>query len=74
MRSFEDEHNQAWQAAVLDASYGSVMLIFSQLGSTDLLKGDLPAADLAEAREMLAAMDEAELRLRLAEAVPVDGN
>jgi len=73
MHSFEDEHGQTWQVAVLDASYGSVMLIFSRLGSTDLLQGDLFAADVAEAREMLAAMDEAELRSRLAKATPVDG-
>lgn len=73
MHTFEDEQGQAWQVAVLDASFGSVMLVFSRHGSTDLLKGDLYAADVAEAREMLAAMDDAELRSRLAEAVPVDG-
>ncbi len=73
MHSFEDERGQTWQVAVLDASYGGVMLVFSRLGSTDVLKGDLYAADLAEAREMLAAMDEAELRTHLAQAVPVDG-
>lgn len=74
MRSFEDDQNQAWQVAVLDASYGSVVLVFSGLGSAKLLKGELYAADVAEAREMLAAMDEAELRARLTEAVPIDGD
>ena len=31
MRSFDDSHGQHWQAALLDGSYGNVMLVFSPM-------------------------------------------
>lgn len=72
MRTFDDEQGSHWQAAVLDASYGNALLVFSKLGSTTVLKSDLYAANLAEAEQVLAAMDEAKLRNTLAEAVPFE--
>ncbi len=71
MRAFDDEEGGHWQAAVLDASYGNALLVFSQIGGSGVLKSDLYAANLAEAMQIVAAMDEAELRSALAQAVPM---
>ena len=72
MRSFDDELGGYWQAAVLDASYGGAVLVFSKSGSTTVLKSELYTANLADAEQMLATMDEAALRNTLAEAVPLE--
>lgn len=72
MRSFDDDRGEHWQAAVLDASYGGAVLVFSTFGSTTILKSTLHPANLADAEQMLAMMDEAALRNTLAEAVPLD--
>ena len=73
MRSFQDEQGRHWQAAVLDASWGNAVLVFSRLGATEVLKAELHAANLAQAEQMLAGMDEAALRSALTEAVPMTG-
>lgn len=70
MRSFEDEQGNVWQTAVLDASYGNAVLVFSGLKSAEVLKSELYAAKLDEAEQMLEAMDVTELRQRLASAEP----
>lgn len=46
MRSFDDDHGDHWQAAVLDASYGGAVLVFSKSGSSTILKSELLAANL----------------------------
>lgn len=71
MRTFDDEKGGHWQAAVLDASHGNAILVFSQIGGSGVLKSDLYAANLAEALQVVTAMDEAELRSALEQAVPM---
>ncbi len=70
MRSFHDPQGRPWQAALLNGSYGSVALVFTPLGEGTVLLGELPAANLAEAQQQFAAMDDVELRTALAEARP----
>lgn len=70
MRSFADAEGKPWQAALLDASYGTVLLVFSRLGADTVRKIDLHAENLAAAQAMLEAMGEAELRANLARAEP----
>ncbi len=71
MRSFDDKQGNRWQAAVLDASWGNAVLVFSRLGAPEVLKSELHASNLAEAEHMLANMDETTLRSALTEAVPM---
>lgn len=77
MRSFEDSHGQRWQAALLDASYGNVMLVFSPLQAGALRRRALQVSTMAEAMALLAALDVEGLRAMLLEADPwepgVDG-
>ena len=70
MRSFDDAQGDRWEAAMLDASYGIMLVIFSRVGSDEVLKNELDAASLFDAEQMLASMDEASLRATLLEAVP----
>lgn len=72
MRTFDDDKGGHWQAAVLDASFGNALLVFSQIGGGDVLKHELYAANLAEAEQTLAAMDEAELKSTLAQATAME--
>lgn len=77
MRSFEDSHGQHWQAALLDGSYGNVMLVFSPLQAGAIRRRALQVSTMAEAMALLAALDEEGLRAMLLEADPwetgVDG-
>lgn len=77
MRSFEDSHGQHWQAALLGASYGSMMLVFSPLQGGAIRRCMLQVSTMAEAMAMLAALDEDGLRAMLLAAAPwepgVDG-
>jgi hypothetical protein len=70
MRSFDDAQGNHWQAALLEASYGTVLVIFSRTGGDEVLKNELDATNLIEAEQLLAAMDEASVRATLAGAVP----
>ncbi len=70
MRSFDDAQGNRWEAAMLDASYGIMLVIFSRMGGDEVLKNELDAASLLEAEQLLAAMDEASLRAALLGAVP----
>lgn len=70
MRSFDDEHGNPWQAALLEASYGTIMLVFSRIGAGDILQTLLDATHLRDAEQMLASADEARLRQLLTEAAP----
>ncbi|HEX7385816.1 MAG TPA: hypothetical protein VF285_00890 [Castellaniella sp.] len=65
-----DSLGQAWQAALLDASYGSVALLFSPLRGSDIRCYEMPADTMAQAEAQLAAMTEADLLGLLAEAQP----
>ncbi len=77
MRSFEDSHGQHWQAALLDGSFGNIMLVFSPMQSGMIRRRALQVSTMAEAMAMLAGLDEDGLRAMLLEADPwepgVDG-
>lgn len=70
MRTFNDAKGDPWQVAVMDGSYGGVALIFGRLGGGDVLQRplDAEAANLAQAEELVARLDEAGLRTFLDEA------
>jgi hypothetical protein len=70
MRSFEDEHGGRWQAALLEASFGNVMLIFSRIGGDGVLHAPLDTANFSEAEQLLAGADEDALKGWLAKAQP----
>lgn len=70
MRNFNDENGHSWQAALMEASYGNIMLIFSRNGIDDIRQTLLGAAHLREAENMLADADETALRKLLSEADP----
>ena len=72
MRTFDDAQGARWQAALMEGSYGSVELIFGRISGGQALHRTLDgeAANLAEAAQRLADLDEADLRAWLAEAAP----
>lgn len=70
MRTFEDPQGQPWQAALLEASYGHIMLLFSPLPGGDIRQKLLAADHLAEAEQWLPTLDDAALCALLAEATP----
>ena len=72
MRTFDDAQGQRWQAALMEASFGGVVLVFGRIGGSEVLQKplDAQAANITAAEELLAALDESGLRTFLAEAVP----
>jgi hypothetical protein len=70
MRSFDDEHGGHWQAALMEASFGNISLVFSRIGGEGVLHKALGAANYHEAEQWLADSDEAALRASLAGAQP----
>ena len=72
MRSFDDTSGNPWQVAVLDASYGNMLLVFSHAGDLTVRKTVMAAENLRLAEQQLLGMDEAQLRELLAESVPWD--
>ncbi|MEZ5607011.1 MAG: hypothetical protein R3E52_07750 [Burkholderiaceae bacterium] len=72
MRSFDDSHGRHWQAALLEASYGNVMLVLSPMDGTDVVQHLLGSDNLADAEVELAALEDAALGTLLAEALPWD--
>jgi len=70
MRSFDDSHGGHWQAALLNASYGNVLLVFSRAGDGEVRQLALPAENLRLAEDELATMDDARLRQLLGESEP----
>ena len=70
MRSFDDEHGGHWQAALLEASFGNVLLIFSRIGGEGVLHKTLDTANYHEAEQWLAGADEAALRAMMDKAEP----
>ena len=67
MRSFDDPQGRHWQAALLEASYGNVMLVLSPLDGTEVVQHLLGSDNLADAEVEVAALDDAGLRALLAE-------
>jgi len=72
VRSFTDAAGRPWQAALLDASYGGVAVVFSPLQGEGHRTCPLAAAHLAEAMTVFAALDDAGLRRLLAAAAADD--
>ena len=72
MRSFHDPQGRAWQAAVLDASHGAVLLVFTPLEHDGLRRQRLAVDNLAAALDLVAGLDEADLCARLIAAEPWD--
>ena len=72
MRTFEDASGQAWQAALLEGSYGQLWLVFSPMGGGELRQCPSPAPGRAEAQATLASCAVAELRAWLEAATPWD--
>ncbi len=70
MRSFDDDQGGHWQAALLEASFGNVLVIFSKIGGDGVLHTALESANFHEAEQWLGNADEAQLRSRLAAATP----
>jgi hypothetical protein len=70
MRSFDDELGRHWQVALLEASFGNALMVFSRIGGEGVLHKPLDVANYHEAEQLLAEMDEAALRTLLAGAEP----
>ncbi len=70
MRSFDDEHGSHWQAALMEASFGNVLLIFTRIGGEGVLQRPLETANMQEAQQLLADAGESRLRTLLADAQP----
>lgn len=73
MRSFDDAQGGHWQVALMNGSYGNVEFIFGRIGGDEVLQRPLDAevANLGEASQLVAELDEAGLRAYLAEATPM---
>ncbi|WP_322996852.1 hypothetical protein [Castellaniella sp.] len=68
MRSFNDASGQQWDAALLDASYGNILLIFSARRGQDNRQLLLAAENQAQAEAQLAAYSDDELCAQLNQA------
>lgn len=70
MRSFDDEHGSHWQAALMEASFGNIFLVFTRIGAEGVLHCPLDSANLHEAERWLAGAGEERLCALLAGAKP----
>lgn len=70
MRSFDDEHGGQWQAALMEASFGNVLLVFTRIGAEGVLRTQLDSANFHEAQGWLAEAGEDRLRGLLKQAIP----
>jgi hypothetical protein len=68
MRTFEDDDGRRWQAALLEASWGNVLLLFSALDGDDTRQQLLDAQNMSEAVTRVATMSVDELRALLSTA------
>ena len=72
MRDFDDSQGRRWQAALLDGSYGHVILLFSPFEGGEVRQKLLDVDYMVEAGTWLAKLDEDELRALLLETTPWD--
>ncbi|MCK9516351.1 MAG: hypothetical protein WCZ18_03935 [Ottowia sp.] len=72
MRTFNDESGRRWQAALLEASYGNILLTFNPFDGNNVNQVQMDADTLIEAGQMLRAFDEAQLQALLARSRPWD--
>lgn len=68
MRRFRDKQGRDWDAFIGRESYGTMVLLFSRVGSEALLKAFLDVDNARDAEEELAAMDERTLCRKLTAA------
>ena len=68
MRSFQDEQGTSWQAALLEASYGHISVVFSPMQGGAIRHHLLDAEHLRQANTLLDAADEDQLRTWLSAA------
>ena len=72
MRSFDDALGNTWQAALLEGSYGNILIAFSPTHGEGVRQCALDAANRAEAEQCFAALDDGGLCALLDEAEPWD--
>lgn len=70
MRSFDDPLGHRWQAALMEASFGNVLLVFTRIGAEGVLRAPLDVANFHQAEDWLAEAGEDRLREFLARATP----
>lgn len=70
MRSFDDTAGGHWQAALLEASFGNVLMVFTRIGADGAQRTLLDTANFSEAERLLADASEDRLRELLAGAEP----
>ena len=68
MRTFDDETGRTWQAAVLEASYGVQVLLFSPLEGSEMQIVYLESQNALDAGQELEALTDDDLRSRLADS------
>lgn len=74
MRTFNDKDGRRWQAALLEASYGYVLLTFNPFDGDGISQVQMEADTLVEADGMLRAYDEGQLQELLSKARPWDSS
>lgn len=72
MRTFDDPQGRRWQAALLEASYGHIMLLFDSIEGSEVRQKLLDADHLAEAEAWLPTLGDDALRALLAQSSPWD--
>lgn len=70
MRRFHDAGGVEWTVVLGRASYGEITLLFSRSGSIEVFSVPLEADTAAAGRDFLSALDDDDLRARLADARP----
>lgn len=73
MRVFDDDQGVRWQAALMQGSYGHILLLFSPMSHSEARQVLMDANYMAEAGERLAQMTDAKLRELLKDAQTWDG-
>lgn len=72
MRTFNDEQGQRWQAALLEASYGNVLLTFNPFAGHEVRQIQMDVDNMVQAGHALRELDEAGLQQLLRQARPWD--
>lgn len=70
MRNFRDAEGREWDVVVGRESWGTLVLLFSPRVGSDNRVSPLPSETTREAEQELLALDDDELRERLAASTP----
>lgn len=68
--ALNDGKHGRWQAALLEAFYGNVLIVFSRAGNDQVMQAPLDAANFREAEQLLADTDTPSLLTLPAKATP----